>query len=149
MARKSNIKSTTGSGGQGFQVTATITGAEKTSDEFKQIRRTINGKLRDAMVMAGEHSVLPAIKSGLPTRWGGTIYVRRDRGGVFIGSRLKGSMNRALGWYDFGGKRPRDSQTRRGPHVIVSRLDSERPAIDRAILRALRDAFSDFNTSFD
>jgi hypothetical protein len=135
-------------GGQAFSVDVLIHGAEKTSDEFKEIRRTINGRLREAMVQAGERAVLPAIKEGLPTRWGEGLFVKRDRAGVFISSRLRGSMNRALGWFDFGGRRPRDSKRREGPHVIVNRLQRERPAIDRAIHDALEQAFSSFDARF-
>jgi hypothetical protein len=88
MARGSRISAGTGrSGGEDFNVRIVIEGAEKTSDEFKQIRRTINGRLREAMVRAGERSVLPAIKGDLPaTGWGDTLFVKRDRTGVFIGS---------------------------------------------------------------
>jgi hypothetical protein len=97
MARGSRISAGTGRhGGEDFNVRIVVEGAEKTSDEFKQIRRTINGRLREAMVRAGERSVLPAIKGDLPAKWGDTLFVKRDRGGVFIGSRLRGSMNRLL-----------------------------------------------------
>jgi hypothetical protein len=92
MARGSRVSVGTGrSGGEDFNVRIVVEGAEKTSDEFKQIRRTINGRLREAMVRAGERSVLPAIKGDLPAKWGDTLFVKRDRGGVFIGSRLRGS----------------------------------------------------------
>jgi hypothetical protein len=149
MARGSRISAGTGrSGGEDFNVRIVIEGAEKTSAEFKQIRRTINGRLREAMVRAGERSVLPAIKGDLPAKWGDTLFVKRDRGGVFIGSRLRGSMNRALGWYDFGGRRPNDSARREGPHAIVRGLQGERPAIDRAIRDELDHAFSEFETNF-
>jgi hypothetical protein len=147
--RGSRISAGTGrSGGEDFNVRIVIEGAEKTSDEFKQIRRTINGRLREAMVRAGERSVLPAIKGDLPATWGDTLFVKRDRGGVFIGSRLRGSMNRALGWWDFGGRRPNDSARREGPHAIVRGLQGERPAIDRAIRDELDRAFSEFETNF-
>jgi hypothetical protein len=146
--RGGKLSASTGRGGQAFQVDVRIMGATKTSDEFKQIRRSINARLREAMVTAGERSVLPSIKSGLPAKWGETLFVKRDRGGVFIGSRLRGSMNRALGWFDFGGRRPNDTARRDGPHVIVRRLQGERPAIDRAISEALEHAFADFDARF-
>lgn len=135
-------------GGEAFQVQVRVDGAQKASDEFKQISRTINGRLREAMVKAGETSVLPAIKGGLPATWAETLFVKRDRSGVFIGSRLRGSMNRALGWFDFGGRRPNDTERRRGPHVIVNELQGKRPEIDRAIRHELERAFSDFETHF-
>lgn len=148
MPRRNSLSTTTGRGGRQFALDIRVDGAEKTSDEFKQIRRTINAQLRDAMVKAGERSVLPAIKSDLPGRWGSTLFVKRERGGVFIGSRLRGPMNRALGWFDFGGRRPRDTVRRSGTYAIVRGLQSRRPQIDDAILDELRKAFSDFDTSF-
>jgi hypothetical protein len=57
-------------------------------------------------------------------------------------------MNRALGWWDFGGRRPNDSDRREGPHAIVRALQGERPAIDRAIRAELDRAFSEFETNF-
>jgi hypothetical protein len=75
MARGSRISAGTGRhGGEDFNVRIVVEGAEKTSDEFKQIRRTINGRLREAMVRAGERSVLPAIKGDLPAKWGDTLF---------------------------------------------------------------------------
>jgi hypothetical protein len=71
MARGSRISAGTGRhGGEDFNVRIVVEGAEKTSAEFKQIRRTINGRLREAMVRAGERSVLPAIKGDLPREVG-------------------------------------------------------------------------------
>jgi hypothetical protein len=172
MARGGRISAGTGrSGGEDFNVRIVVEGAEKTSDEFKQIRRTINGRLREAMVRAGERSVLPTIKRnfsqrqgygasvtgvqtgyvghGLPPgRMADSLFVKRDRTGVFIGSDLTGRLNRTLGWIDFGGRRPNDSARREGPHAIVRSLQGERPAIDRAIRAELDRAFSEFETNF-
>lgn len=121
MARGGSI-STGNRGGPAYKVEVRIEGLERTSDEFKQARKQVNSRLRDAWVRVGERTVLPDVKAGMPDRWSSTLYVKRDRAGVFIGARLRGSMNRALGWWDFGGKRPNDHSRRVGPRVIVEAL---------------------------
>ena len=127
-------------GGRSIDVRIVIEGADKTSDEFKQARREMNARIRDVMVRVGTREVLPLMTQGLPS-WA-RMYVLRERSGVFFGSRQRGDMNRALGWLDFGGKRPDDSQRRTGPHVIMHALDRKRPRIDEATLEALGEAFA-------
>lgn len=148
MAIKGGRISARAGSNRAFDVEVRIIGADKTSDEFKQIRRTINMRLREAMVRAGERAVLPAIRADLPERWGSTLFVQRERSGVFIGSRLRGSMNRALGWFDFGGRRPNDTERRSGPHALVENLQAKRTYIDNAIEDELERAFSEFETHF-
>ena len=128
-------------GGKSLSVNITIEGVDKTSDEFKRARRDFNSQIRDVMVRVGTSEILPAMTPGLPG-WA-KMYVLRERSGVFFGSRTRGPMNRALGWLDFGGKRPMDSQRRTGPKVIVKTLDRKRARIDEATLEALMDAFPD------
>jgi hypothetical protein len=131
-----------------YTVRARIEGVEKTSDEFKQARREFNAAMRDVMVEAGEKAVLPEIRAQFPSRrWGATLYVKRDRTTVFIGSKLRGKLNRALGWLDFGGRRPRDRRRRKGPHVIVTVLGHRREYIDDAVLAGLLRTFSPLETS--
>ena len=140
--------SASGSGGPAFTVRARIEGVEKTSAEFKAARRQFNAAMRDVIVAAGEKAVLPAIKSKFGSRtFGKSLYVQRDRTTVFIGSRMRGALNRAVGWFDFGGKRPRDRQRRKGPYVIVRELDRRREYIDATILAALLETFRPLDTS--
>lgn len=115
-----------------------VTGVVETVDDFRAVRRDINASLRDVMGRVGNAEALPLIQSRFPgARFARSLYVKRDRAGVFIGSRLRGNLNRALGWLDFGGRRPRDSVRRDGPHVIVRSLDQLRPRIDAAVEREL------------
>jgi hypothetical protein len=134
------------SGGYGagplIDVSVRISGVEKTSQEFKDARRDVNRKLRQAIQTAGERAVLPQIKRGFGSRtFGASLFVKKDRTTVFIGSKLRGSLNRAVGWWDFGGQRPRDHARRKGRYTIVRMLQARRPIIDRAILEALDDTF--------
>lgn len=134
--------------GPAISVHARIEGVEKTSEEFRQARRQFNAAMRDVIVEAGEKAVLPAIKSEFPSRqWAETLFVKRDRTTVFIGSRLRGALNRALGWLDFGGRRPKDSRRRRGPYVIVTQLDRRREYIDATILAGLMKTFHPLETT--
>ncbi len=140
-ASKSRI-GVAGSGGPAFRVEAHIEGVEKTSAEFRAARRGFNAAMRDAIQRAGETAVLPAIKRTFGSRrFGGSLYVKRDRTTVFIASRLRGALNRAVGWFDFGGKRPRDRARRRGNYVIVRELHGRRERIDNEILRGVLSTF--------
>ena len=128
--------------GPSFTVRARVEGVEKTSKAFRDARRKFNAAMRDVIVTAGEKVVLPAIKSRFPSRrFGASLYVKRDRTTVFIGSRMRGALNRTVGWLDFGGARPRDHRRRNGPHVIVEELDRRREYIDEAILFELMRTF--------
>lgn len=132
----SRVKATASSG-QRINVAFHVEGVDKTSDQFKEVRRDINRRMRDVMQRVGEREVLPTIVGAFPRRQGvmaGSLRVERERSGVFIGSRLRGDKNRALGWIDFGGQRPRDSQRRVGPKVIVRTLDSKRRLIDDRVM---------------
>lgn len=149
MARSSlsvgNVDKTTG---PAFTIRARIEGVERTSKEFKQARRDFNIAMRQVIVTAGERAVLPAIKAKFGSRkFGASLYVKRDRTTVFIGSRLRGSLNRALGWFDFGGKRPRDTKRRKGRYVIVTELGRRRELIDAAILSSVLETFKPLETS--
>jgi hypothetical protein len=137
-------KVSAGGGGRSLSVDIEVEGVEKTSQEFREARSKVNAKIRDVMQKVGQHEVLPIMASGLPG-WA-KMYVLRERSGVFFGSRARGEMNRALGWWDFGGKRPMDHGRRTGPHVIVKALDRKRDRIDEATLKALMDAFSPLET---
>lgn len=134
-------------GEPGLTVTARITGVERTSDQFKRARREFNSKMRDVIAAAGERSVLPAIKARFPSRrFGASLFVRRDRTTVFIGSRMRGSLNRAVGWLDFGGKRPLDRRVRIGPQVIVTELRGRRHLIDHEVYVGLLQTFKPLET---
>jgi len=156
MAVKSNVKTAGTTHGQMISVTATITGVDKTSEQFKMIRRDINAHMRDVMERVGDQELLPLIKADFPrlstpTKYvqagvmASSLYTTRERSGVFIGSRLRGSKNRALGWIDFGGRRPRDTVTRRGTKVILRTIDSKRALIDTRVLQELEREFRAIN----
>jgi hypothetical protein len=151
MAAGSSIKAS--AGGRGLiSVSVKIEGVEKTSDEFKAIRRDINMRMRDVMQRVGEHELLPMIRAGFPRlstpkkgivagAMAGSLRIQRERSGVFVSSTLRGPKNRALGWVDFGGKRARDTQTRAGSKVIVRSLDAKRALIDSRVLQELEREF--------
>ena len=125
-------------------VRARIEGVEKTSAEFKAARKKFNATMRLVIQQAGEKAVLPAIKAKFPRvtgRFANSLYVKRDRTTVFIGSRMRGGENRAVGFIDFGGKYPRHKGRRVGPHVIVNELGKRRTLIDEAILAGLMKTF--------
>lgn len=124
----------------------TIDGVDRTTDEFKRIRRSVSMRMREAQVQVGQREVLPALISRLGPvvgKWAQTMYIKRDRLDVFVGSRLRGKENRALGWLDFGGRRPRDRSRRIGPYVILTTLDDKQPRIRAAIEDAVLDQFRD------
>jgi hypothetical protein len=117
---------------------------EKTSAEFKAARRRFNAAMRTVMQQAGERSVLPLIKhkfARLTGRFANSLYVKRDRTTVFIGSRMRGGENRAVGWIDFGGRHPLHKRRRKGRYVIVDELNKRRPLIEEAILPGLNRTF--------
>lgn len=135
--------------GRAIDVSIRVDGVERTSEVFRQARREFNNRIRDVMVRVGEREVLPIVRAGLPPTFGGrdtAMFVQRERSGVFIGSKLRGSLNRALGWWDFGGKRPLDSGRRTGPKVLVKTLDRKRDRIDDATLAELLKAFHPLDT---
>jgi hypothetical protein len=65
-------------GGQGqmISVTATITGVERTSEQFKLIRRDINAHMRDVMERVGDQELLPLIRADFPRLSTPTQYVQ-------------------------------------------------------------------------
>lgn len=140
---RSAVKATAGRAGMDIQLHITVEGVGRTDADFKGIRRDVNGRMREVMQRVGQGKALPAARSAFPSRkFAGTLYVQRERSGVFIGSRARGTLNRAVGWLDFGGRRPHDSDARVGPYTLVRTLDRLRPEIDAAILRELEHEFS-------
>jgi hypothetical protein len=142
--------------GKLISVDVVIAGIDKTTAEFKAIRKDINSHIRDVMTRVGEQELLPTMRADFPRlttptkksqvgMMAASLYVQRERSGVFIGSRLRGPKNRALGWIDFGGKRPRDRAARQGPKVIVKTLDSKRALIDSRVLQELEREFRAIN----
>ncbi len=126
----------------GRSIDVRIVVEDAASEELRQARRQFNSAIKQVMIKVGERTVLPDMRSQLPGRWGDRLYVQRERSGVFVGSRHRGAMNRAFGWYDFGGKRPLDSGRRTGPKVLVKTLDKHRDRIDDLVLEGLMDEFS-------
>lgn len=125
-----------------------IEGVEKNSEAFKAVKRDINKRMRDVMVRVGEKEVLPDIKRNLGSdTFAAALKIHRERSGVFVGSTLRMKArggkptDPALGWFDFGGQRPRDSFRREGPHTIVNTLDRKRGLIDKRVLEGVLDEF--------
>lgn len=125
-----------------------IEGVEKNSEAFKAVRKDINKRLRDVMVRVGEKEVLPEIKRELGSdTFAAALKIHRERSGVFVGTklRMKASGGKptdpALGWFDFGGQRPRDHFRREGPHTIVNVLDRKRALVDERVLEGVLDEF--------
>lgn len=145
MAIKGGSIKAHGSGGPSISVGIHIAGLEKTSQEFKDARKDMNARLRDAVERAGKREALPYItakmRSEIGHRWASSMKVKRDRTTVFVSSSMRGQMNRALGWLNFGGKRPRDTQYRHGREVMVSTLQERRSQIDTVLLEELMKAF--------
>jgi hypothetical protein len=145
--------------GPAIRLQIKVEGVPRTSDEFKRIRRNINTALRDAMERVGQRTVLPVIKSSLPKKdpsvtsglpvgaMASGIAIKRDRLDVVIKSTLPKQLDRALGWIDFGGKRPQDTKVRVGPHVIVSTLNAKSGAIEDEIYREIEHQFHNFDFS--
>jgi hypothetical protein len=130
--------------GSPLVVRARIEGLEKTSAEFRAARRRFNATMRSVLQAAGELIVLPAVKHNfkrLTGRFAGSLYVQRDRTTVFIGSRMRGGENRAVGWIDFGGRHPRHQRRRKGPYVIVRELNRRRSGVEQAVLKGLMKNF--------
>jgi hypothetical protein len=140
----SRVKATGTSPDQLINFRFRIDGVEKNSEAFKAVKRDINRRMRDVMIRVGERDVLPDVRAQFPVRTGAmaaSLKIERERSGVFVGSRLRTARNRALGWIDFGGKRPRDSMFRRGPHIIVRTLDAKRTLIDQRVFDGVLDEF--------
>lgn len=149
MARR-RVNSSLGVSGRGrdpgLGVQVLVEGVSRTELDFKLARRDANTRFRDAIQRAGERTVLPKIQAEFPSgRFADTLFVRRDRTTVFIGSRERGKLNRTVGWLDFGGRRPRDSVRRTGPYVIVRTLERERDVIDDALREELPRVFHGFD----
>lgn len=145
-AKGGSIRSGVASGSPVANIRITVRGADRASDGFKQVRRRANTALRDAQQQVGERQVLPLVRarfaSRLSSRWASTLYVKRDRLNVYLGSRLRGGENRGLGWLDFGGRRPRDHAARNGPHIITGTLHDKQPAIRASITDAILEQFA-------
>lgn len=127
-----------------FAVNVQVDGVRKTDKAFKDVRRDVNKVMRDAQEQVGKRSVLPTVQARMRTvagDWADTLYIKRDRVDVFIGSRLKGAENRAIGWLDFGGQRDRDHTRRAGPHVLARTLEQKQPEIRDQIKDAVLDRF--------
>jgi hypothetical protein len=147
MASKSRIATGTNSR-RHIDVRITVEGVDKTSEEFRQARREFNKAIRGVMVRVGEREVLPEIKREMGAYADfARPYVQRERSGVFIGSKARGAENRAVGWLDFGGKRPLDTARREGPYAIVRSLDRKRDRIDDEVTRELLKTFHPLDTS--
>ena len=136
-----------------------IEGLERTSAEFKAVRREINGRMRDTMVRVGERDLLPTIRQRIEFPWmAAALKIQRERSGVFVGTSLPGvgtkankgrKTDRALGYLDFGGRWHSVGKSREGKRAILNTVDERRDLIDKRVLEAVLDEFSDkgFDTS--
>lgn len=148
------ISSGAGSRDQLIRFNFRVEGLDRTSNEFKAVRRNINERIRDTMVRVGEKELLPDIhllwnaRTAEDTgRLSTSLKIIRERSGVFVGSSLRlkgrrgGPNNRAVGLMEFGGLRSSDGVRFAGIHAITDVVDRKRGLIDRRVLEAVLDEF--------
>jgi hypothetical protein len=83
--------------------------AEKASLQFKRARKELNGRMRTALLEAGETEALPAARiaasrykiSGVPID--STLVIRATSRGAYLTTRLRGMFARAVGLLEYGG----------------------------------------------
>lgn len=130
-----------------------IEGLDRTSAEFKAVRREINGRMRDTMVRVGERDLLPTIRQRVAFPWmAAALKIQRERSGVFVGTTLPGvgrktdkgrKTDRALGYLDFGGRWHSSGIKYDGKRAILGTVDERRDLIDKRVLEAVMDEFTD------
>lgn len=140
--------------------------AHRASDEFKQARKEINGRLKAAMKQAGERVVLPEAKrrsgglkvAGISTA--SLLVVVPRRASAYITAR--GKRGRAVGLQEFGGTvrspvlpkkkkavlvngQPIAAMTTprvyTGRHFLTGAVQAKLPETERVILEEILDAF--------
>lgn len=145
--------------------------SEKASLQFKEARKELNKRMRDALVAAGETYALPAARAasakykvdGVPVA--GTLVIRGTSRGAYLTTRLRGMFARAVGLLEHGGTvntkiEPKDGgaghfpvgggefrSTITGPRTYQPRLflsgavQSRRGRIEEAIVDEMLEAF--------
>jgi hypothetical protein len=87
---------------------------ERASEEFRQIRRDADQRLREALRVAGEKDILPRAKaragglavtslSGAKTRTASTLVVKPRAREAILTTSIGGKLGRAVGLQEFGG----------------------------------------------
>lgn len=143
--------------------------ADKASREFKEARREINQRLKDALLEAGEQIALPRAKrsaaglrvEGIPIA--STLVVRARRSSAYITSTLRGKKARAVGYLEYGGTirtviRPKKAKAlmtpfgpravvraprhHRGTYPITRAVKGREPLIAAAVLEDVMQAFN-------
>lgn len=76
---------------------------DRASREFKEARRDLGGKMREALRVAGERAALPAARAAAWSPFAGTLVVRSTRSSAYITTRLRGKKGRAVGLLEWGG----------------------------------------------
>lgn len=141
--------------------------ADRTSDEFKRIRRNARATAGEAAMRAGEKVALPAARRGAPGFIRTTLYVKRRGTSAVLTTRLPGKKARVVGLLEYGGtvrtvikpKGARALSTPQGPRAAVSgprtykgkhfmsdAIHKHRRQIDEAILEETMQAFENFET---
>lgn len=153
-----------GGGTGGLSISVKID-AERTSDEFKRIRRDTRRIAGEAAVAAGEKVALPAARRHAPGFIRTTLYVKRRGTDAVLTTRLPGKKGRVVGLLEYGGTvrtviRPKNGQailTPEGPRAAVNKprkykgkhfmsdaIHKNRRQIDEAILEETMKAFDGF-----
>jgi hypothetical protein len=101
-----------------IRVYATIEGAERTSDEFKQARREVNIRTRSGVKRAGERAILPFGRRETRTHTPvdpNLLIVKTTSSGGYMTLRTR-KANRIVGLLNYGGKlgpvRPKKTRKR-------------------------------------
>jgi hypothetical protein len=149
-----------------LRIDVKVEGVDRTSDEFKQIRRGARKTAGDAAQAAGEKVALPHAKRHAPGFIKTTLVSKRRGTSATLTTRLPGKKARVVGLLEYGGTVrtrivPRNGQaivTPQGPraavnkprrykgkHFLTDAVYKNRRQIDEAILEETLRAFDDFD----
>ncbi len=142
--------------------------ADRTSAEFKRIRRDANRIAGDAAMRAGEKVALPDAKRRAPGFVKSTLVAKRRGKTAVLTTSLPGKKARVVGLLEYGGTvrtvirakeggalrtpdgpRAAINQPReyKGKHFFTDAIEKNRREIDEAILEETMQAFNDFETA--
>lgn len=129
-----------------IRVTATIEGADKTSDEFKQARREIYRRARRGIKDAGEQAILPKARRGTEVHSpvaGTQIVVKTTASDGYLTAATK-KGGRIVGLLNFGGTvrgpiRPKKKQAVAFGGVVVAQVKTARRYTGEHFLEQARD----------
>jgi hypothetical protein len=155
-----------------IRIQARVEGVDKTSAEFKQARRQIQGKQRKGVRQAGEEAVQPlarrTVERHAPVA-ANQIVIRSTTTTAYIAVRQR-RASRIVGWLNYGGILPAVTVrkkramvftsktgekvfTRRigprrteGRHFLEQARDQGLPEFERILLARIMESFDTFNT---